>query len=320
MVWLSPQEQKWLRELERAIGAGARVKKPMEGTSPVFYLPSGTAFTFEIPLTPRECALVELWLRDRRGQGEGISLSDWFQSLVKDEGEVPVPPEIAKLSWNDRVPFYVQLTSPAGGTADEPAQLFQAYFGEEMAWVISIHEREWMVLASLSSFSEGTDFKRSLEKAAEELCEVFAGEAGTWIRVLVHPPIHHAKEAARMWSELRRAAGLFRIFYPERQVMATWKLELEKLITQLDDEAVASFKKNFPSVSLLKEPELAKTLKALFAFNLNISETARHLYIHRNTLLYRLDRIKQETGYDVRSFDDAVLVKIMLLLLQKDAE
>jgi len=46
----------------------------------------------------------------------------------------------------------------------------------------------------------------------------------------------------------------------------------------------------------------------------NVSETAKKLYIHRNTLLYRLDKFKQETGLDVRTFNDAVLVKIALLL------
>ncbi|MGA9175489.1 MAG: helix-turn-helix domain-containing protein [Thermoactinomyces sp.] len=320
MVWISPQEQKWLGQLERVIGAEAKVVKRSEGASPVFYLPSGTAFTFEIPLSPRECALVELWLQDRRVQEEGMTLPDWFRSLDKDGGEIPIPPEISKLPWKERVPFYIQLSSPPIEMAYEPTKLFKAYFGEETTWVISVHEHEWLILAALSSFVEGTETKRSLEKAAEDLCEVIASEAGTWIRVLVHPPINHAHEAAHMWSELKRASNLSRIYYPERQVMATWKLELEKLITQLDDRAVSSFLQSFPSLALLKEPEIEKTLKTLFEFDLNISETARHLYIHRNTLLYRLDRIKQETGYDVRSFADAVLVKIMLLLLQKNTE
>ncbi|MFD2881944.1 PucR family transcriptional regulator [Paenibacillus rhizoplanae] len=56
------------------------------------------------------------------------------------------------------------------------------------------------------------------------------------------------------------------------------------------------------------------TLETFFEMDCNVSETAKKLYIHRNTLLYRLDKIKQETGADVRSFGDAAIVKLAMLL------
>ncbi|MNC73523.1 Purine catabolism regulatory protein [compost metagenome] len=62
------------------------------------------------------------------------------------------------------------------------------------------------------------------------------------------------------------------------------------------------------------DQEMLSTLENFFALDCNVSETAKKLYIHRNTLLYRLDKFKQETGKDVRTFNDAVLVKTALLL------
>jgi len=65
---------------------------------------------------------------------------------------------------------------------------------------------------------------------------------------------------------------------------------------------------------LLQDEEIRTTLETFFALDCNVSETAKRLYIHRNTLLYRMDKFKQETGLDVRTFNDAVLVKLELLL------
>jgi len=65
---------------------------------------------------------------------------------------------------------------------------------------------------------------------------------------------------------------------------------------------------------LFTDSETVATLDAFFSMDCNVSETAKKLFIHRNTLLYRLDKIKNEAGLDVRSFNDAVLVRILLLL------
>ena len=70
------------------------------------------------------------------------------------------------------------------------------------------------------------------------------------------------------------------------------------------------FKRNDPVL----EREMLSTLESFFDLECNVSETAKILYIHRNTLLYRLDKFKQETGLDVRSFNDAVLIRIAVLL------
>ena len=60
--------------------------------------------------------------------------------------------------------------------------------------------------------------------------------------------------------------------------------------------------------------EMLSTIEKFFENSLNLSETARQLYIHRNTLVYRLDKVQRATGLDLRAFDDAVTFKLMMLL------
>ncbi len=89
---------------------------------------------------------------------------------------------------------------------------------------------------------------------------------------------------------------------------------VEKIIGNLNaDERVALAEKylNDKIVSVFKDTELKDSIDALFANNLNISETSRNAFMHRNTLLYRLDKINKITGLNIRNFDDAVTLMIL---------
>jgi carbohydrate diacid regulator len=90
---------------------------------------------------------------------------------------------------------------------------------------------------------------------------------------------------------------------------------LERLLNTIPEAQRAKFvEQALKRTDVFLEPEILTTLETFFALDCNVSETAKKLYIHRNTLLYRLDKLKQETELDVRLFRDAVLVKIILLL------
>jgi DNA-binding PucR family transcriptional regulator len=105
------------------------------------------------------------------------------------------------------------------------------------------------------------------------------------------------------------------MFYPGVSMHLPWQIRLEKLLNVLTEAE----KQRFVSQVLKRTDQLPDTemyvlLEQFFALDCNVSETAKILYIHRNTLLYRLDKFKQETGLDVRNFNDAVLVQVALLL------
>ena len=92
-------------------------------------------------------------------------------------------------------------------------------------------------------------------------------------------------------------------------------MQLERLLNAIPETQRAKYlEQSLKRTDLFVEPEMLATLETFFSLDCNVSETAKKLYIHRNTLLYRLDKLKQETGLDVRLFRDAVLMKIILLL------
>jgi DNA-binding PucR family transcriptional regulator len=105
------------------------------------------------------------------------------------------------------------------------------------------------------------------------------------------------------------------MFYPSETMHLPWKMRLEKLLNGLTEAEQQRFVNQvLKRVDQLPDTDMYVLLEQFFALDCNVSETAKSLYVHRNTLLYRLDKFKQETGLDVRSFGDAVLVQVALLL------
>ena len=107
-----------------------------------------------------------------------------------------------------------------------------------------------------------------------------------------------------------------RVFYVEKNLLAYNELGIGRLIHQLPQSLCEMFLQevfNGKMVEQFEEEELL-TVYTFFENNLNISETARQLYVHRNTLVYRLEKIQKKTGLDVRTFDDALMFKIALMV------
>lgn len=95
----------------------------------------------------------------------------------------------------------------------------------------------------------------------------------------------------------------------------------ETCFTGLDADGRVALKNNFlkENVSkILDDTELAESLKSFFENNLNISETSRNTFVHRNTLVYRLDKIQKLTGLDARNFEDAVCIRLYMWLKNRD--
>ena len=106
-----------------------------------------------------------------------------------------------------------------------------------------------------------------------------------------------------------------RTFQVKEHIHLSTGLHLERLVYSIPEYQRNQFLREYaPAIPICSRIARHCQRSSLFELDCNVSETAKHLYIHRNTPLYRLDKIKQETGLDVRDFSDAVLVKITLLL------
>ena len=126
----------------------------------------------------------------------------------------------------------------------------------------------------------------------------------------------HLRELARSYKEAQIAIEVGKVFDTEKYIINYENLGIGRLIYQLPTTLcemflVEVFKKN-PIDSL--DQETLFTIHKFFENNLNVSETARKLFVHRNTLVYRLEKIKKLTGLDLREFDDAITFKFALMV------
>ena len=127
---------------------------------------------------------------------------------------------------------------------------------------------------------------------------------------------HTIDELGESYAEARRAIEVGRIFQPEESIFAFSRLILERFLMELPQDISAYYHNllfNRRTARLFNE-EMLYTIDMFFKKDLNLSDTARQLYIHRNTLVYRLDKVQRQTGLDLRSFEDAVTFKILMEL------
>jgi len=147
------------------------------------------------------------------------------------------------------------------------------------------------------------------------LYELIASEWVGIFHIGVSKPIVPSERLLAEVSLLKETVALGRLFHVKDHIHLPWELSLERLLYRIPDEDRAEFVARADQYSdMLADEETVATLETFFKMDCNVSETAKQLYIHRNTLLYRLDKIKQETELDVRRFEDAVLMKLTLLL------
>ena len=137
------------------------------------------------------------------------------------------------------------------------------------------------------------------------------------IHVAYGTAVGEIKEVSRSYKEAKMAMDVGKIFYGERQVVAYAQLGIGRLIYQLPMPLCKMFIKEIfggKSPDEFDEETLTTILK-FFENSLNVSETSRQLYIHRNTLVYRLDKLQKSTGLDLRIFEDAITFKIALMVV-----
>lgn len=155
-----------------------------------------------------------------------------------------------------------------------------------------------------------------LRQFAQALQETLMSETALQMTVGIGRACHTLEELRESYQEARRAIEVGRIFQPEDSVYVYSRLVLERFLMELPQEISAYYHGllfNRRTARLFNE-EMLYTIDMFFKKDLNLSDTARQLYIHRNTLVYRLDKVQRQTGLDLRRFEDAVTFKILMEL------
>ena len=179
-------------------------------------------------------------------------------------------------------------------------------------FVLSINETDIAVVKQISGSTTGED----LEKMASSMEELLKNELRIKTVIGIGTIADHLRELADSYKEAQTAIDVGKVFDTETTILNYENLGIGRLIYQLPTtlcEIFLSevFKKN--SIDSLDQETLF-TINKFFENNLNVSETSRKLFVHRNTLVYRLEKIKKLTGLDLRQFDHAIVFKVALMV------
>ncbi|WP_168118478.1 helix-turn-helix domain-containing protein [Paenibacillus sp. HB172176] len=256
-------------------------------------------------------------------------LSVWIQKqLEADEPNYSLPDSLAVGSrlYHEMIPFLL-VTEQSGSKKaayTELEKLLRSFLSDDIL-LIPLKSQEWLIWGPLSllkdeeldgyDYSEEESLEESLASIASGLHEMLTSE---WIgecHLAVTHPVSPSQSMIETLITLRETVSLGRKFHIGTNIHLPWLMQLERLLNAIPETQRAKYlEQSLKRTDLFVEPEMLATLETFFSLDCNVSETAKKLYIHRNTLLYRLDKLKQETGLDVRLFRDAVLMKIILLL------
>ena len=159
---------------------------------------------------------------------------------------------------------------------------------------------------------------RAAESYAHYVQDIVHRDSSSVVRVAYGTIVNELKEVSRSYKEARTALDVGKIFFEEKDIIAYSSLGIGRLIYQLPIPLCKMFiREIFQGKSPDEfDEETLTTINKFFENNLNVSETSRQLYIHRNTLVYRLDKLQKSTGLDLRVFDDAITFKIALMVVK----
>ena len=157
-----------------------------------------------------------------------------------------------------------------------------------------------------------TDTDEDVENIAHMICDTFQAEAMLKAYVAIGTVVTDLKNVSSSYKEARMALEVGKIFEPNRNIVNYERLGIGRLIYQLPTPLCRMFiNEVLHGLSMDQfDEETMTTVSKFFENDLNVSETSRQLYIHRNTLVYRLDKLQKMTGLDLRKFDDAIIFKI----------
>lgn len=187
--------------------------------------------------------------------------------------------------------------------------------GKTKDFVTAVDEKDIIVVKELS---EGDD-QESLKKTAEMILNLFrSADAAAEVYIAYGTVANEIREVSGSYKEAKMALDVGRIFFEEQNIIAYSQLGIGRLIYQLPIPLCKMFiREIFDGKSPDEfDEETLVTINKFFENSLNVSETSRQLYIHRNTLVYRLDKLQKSTGLDLRVFEDAITFKIALMVVK----
>ncbi len=200
-----------------------------------------------------------------------------------------------------------------GATELAPYEIIQNIVSDKNKdYVINISEQDIVIVKEVT---EGTTSEELIAEA-QEILRLASTEYAAKLLIGISSVVEKLKDLARAYKEARIALEVGKVFDIECPIMSYENLGIGRLIYQLPTTLCDIFLQEvFKKGSLESlDRETLMTIQCFFENNLNVSETSRKLFVHRNTLVYRLEKIKKLTGLDLREFDHAIVFKVALMV------
>ena len=211
-----------------------------------------------------------------------------------------------------RLVYLVETKTDKEGAA---AELLKSMFVPQAGdFIVSIDERSIVLIKELDEKAT----KEDIEEVADTIVDMLNTEAMLKVRVAYGQPVNELKDVSKSYKEAKMALDVGNIFYDYKRVISYETLGIGRLIYQLPQNLCKIFIKEI--YGDLKpediDEEILTTVNKFLENNLNVSETSRQLFIHRNTLVYRIEKLQKAIGLDMRVFEDALTFKIALMVIE----
>ena len=291
--------------------AGGRTCRALTGSGqPYVVFVEGTD-----ELSRSVCIMAAVALGEAKsGYDEKHDAATFVKNIISDNilpGDVYV--RAKELHFSADMPRAVFIIRQNSGAEVAVLEYLQSlYPARDKDFVLSMSESDVVVIRELSA---GFD-SEELEEAAEHMQKSLEEAIGVRCVVGIGSPVMHLRELADRYKEAQTAIEVEQVFDAEKTIVSYESLGIGRIIYQLPttlcEMFLAEVFKKSPIEAL--DEDTLYTINKFFENNLNVSETSRKLFVHRNTLVYRLEKIKKLTGLDLREFDHAIVFKVALMV------
>lgn len=246
---------------------------------------------------------------------EKLDRTSFYQNLILDNMLlVDIHNKAQKLHIeNDvrRIVYIIETKNDREGIAMEV--LKSLYLLQAGNQVLSVDEQNIILIKDIDYKSTRDD----INEIAREILDTLNTEAMLKVRISYGLSVNELKDISKSYKEAKMALDVGSIFYNSKTILSYENLGIGRLIYQLPVSLCELFVKEVFGDSLPDEidEETLMTVNKFFENNLNVSETSRQLYIHRNTLVYRMEKLQKAIGLDMRVFEDALTFKIAMMVV-----
>ncbi len=246
---------------------------------------------------------------------ERFDRNNFFQNLMLDNLLlVDIYNRAKKLHIDVNIPRVVFLIEARIEKDNSAMEVLKGMFSQQAGDYLTAVDEKNIILIKNVTDCAGID---DLINISKTIVDILNTEAMLKVRVSFGTKVNELKDVSKSYKEAKLALDVGKIFYAEKEVISYSSLGIGRLIYQLPENLChifidEIFKEGMPYAI---DEEILTTVNKFFENNLNVSETSRQLFVHRNTLVYRLEKLEKATGLDVRTFDDALTFKIALMVV-----